>query len=174
VALEASGTDVELYEQAVELGEVGAGIGLWANALRALETFGMSEKVLSLSGRPVGTGVRRPDGQWLMRLPKETMESRWRGGFISVHRAELHALLVAQLDPATVHLGARCAGFEQENGRVRVQFDNGDEVETDVLIGADGVHSVVRAGLTGPARLRYRGYVNWRGVTPPGSVPLVP
>jgi 2-polyprenyl-6-methoxyphenol hydroxylase-like FAD-dependent oxidoreductase len=173
IALTASGMDVELYEQASELREVGAGVGLWANALRALEPFGMSEKVLSLSRGPVGTGVRRPDGQWLMRLPRDVMESRWGGAFVSVHRAELHALLVAGLNPATVHLGARCAGFEQENGRVLVRFDNGDEIETDVLVGADGVHSVVRAGLSGPARLRYRGYTNWRGVTPPGSVPPI-
>jgi 2-polyprenyl-6-methoxyphenol hydroxylase-like FAD-dependent oxidoreductase len=101
------------------------------------------------------------------------MESRWGGGFISVHRAELHALLVGELDPATVHLGARCTGFEQGNGTVQVRFDNGDKIETDVLVGADGVHSIVRAGLSGPARLRYRGYTNWRGVTPAGSVPLV-
>jgi 2-polyprenyl-6-methoxyphenol hydroxylase-like FAD-dependent oxidoreductase len=115
-ALAASGMDVQLYEQASEICEVGAGVGLWANALRALETFGMSEKVLSLSGGPVGTGVRRPDGQWLLRLPKDVMESRWGSGFISVHRAELHALLVAELDPTTIHLGARCNGFQQVNG----------------------------------------------------------
>ena len=92
---------------------------------------------------------------------------------MSVHRAELHALLVAALDPATIHLGARCTGFDQVNGKVRVRFDNGEEVETDVLIGADGVHSTVRAGLSNPARLCYRGYCDWRGITPAGSVPLV-
>lgn len=173
LALKESGMDVQIYEQAPALGEVGAGVGLWANALRALRALGIYEEVLSLSGGPIGTGVRRPDGQWLLHLPREIMESRWGAAFISVHRAELHALLVAGLDPATVHLGAHCAGFEQKNGTVQVWFDNGNQVETDVLVGADGVHSVVRSGLSGPARLRYRGYTNWRGVTPPGSVPLV-
>ncbi len=173
VALTAPNVDVEVYEQAPELTEVGAGVGLWANALRALETLGLSDDVLSLSGGPVGTGVRRPDGQWLLRLPREVMEARWGGGFVSVHRAELHALLVAELDPATIHLDARCTGFAQKNGKVQVRFDHGEEIEADVLVGADGVHSVVRAGLSGPAPLRYRGYSNWRGVTPAGSVPLV-
>ncbi len=173
VALNASDVDVEVYEQAPALAEVGAGVGLWANALRALDTFGLAEKVISLSGGPIGTGVRRPDGEWLLRIPRDVMESRWGGGFVSVHRAELHALLVAALDPATIHLGARCTGFHQVNGRVRVWFANGEEVETDVLIGADGVHSAVRAGLSHPAHLRYRGYCNWRGVTPAGSVPMV-
>ena len=55
-----------------------------------------------------------------------------------------------------------------------VRFDNGVQIETDVLVGADGVHSVVRAGLSSRARLRYRGYTNWRGVTLAGSVPLSP
>jgi len=165
--------DVQIYEQAPVLGEVGAGVGLWANALRALRSLGISDDVMLLSGGPIGTGVRSPDGRWLLRLPREVMEARWGAGFISVHRAELHALLVAGLDPATIHLGARCTGFEEKHGTVQVQFDSDNEVETDVLIGADGVHSMVRAGLWGPARLRYRGYTNWRGVTPPGSVPQV-
>jgi 2-polyprenyl-6-methoxyphenol hydroxylase-like FAD-dependent oxidoreductase len=173
IALDAYGADVQVYEQAPELGEVGAGVGLWANALRALESLGISEKVLRLSGGPIGTGVRRPDGQWLLRLPREVMESRWGAAFVSVHRAELHALLAAQLDTATVHLGARCTGFAQTGGTVQVRFENGDEIEADVLVGADGVHSVVRAQLSKPARLRYRGYTNWRGVTPPGSVPTL-
>jgi 2-polyprenyl-6-methoxyphenol hydroxylase-like FAD-dependent oxidoreductase len=101
------------------------------------------------------------------------MQARWGGGFVSVHRAELHAALVAGLDPATIRLGSRCTGFEQKRNKVHVRFDDGHEIESDVLVGADGVHSVVRAGLADAAPLRYRGYTNWRGVTPPGSVPLV-
>ena len=173
VALKASDIEVEVYEQAPELAEVGAGVGLWPNALRAIDTFGMSDGVHALSGGPVGTGVRRPDGEWLLRIPRHVMESQWGGGFIAVHRAELHALLVAELDPATIHLGARCAGVEQGNAGVRVWFDNGEATEADLLIGADGVHSTVRAAMARPARLRYRGYTNWRGITPAGSVPLV-
>jgi 2-polyprenyl-6-methoxyphenol hydroxylase-like FAD-dependent oxidoreductase len=63
IALRSSGMDVHVYEQAPELGEVGAGVGLWPNAFRALERLGLIEKVLAISAGPIGTGVRRPDGQ---------------------------------------------------------------------------------------------------------------
>ena len=173
IALKSAGIEAQVYEQADRLGEIGAGVGLWPNALRALEPLGLAAAVLSLSGGPIGSALRRPDGRYLLRQPAEVVKARWGAGFVSVHRAELHALLAATLDPATIHLGARCTGFTQTAGTVRVHFDGGNQVETDVLVGADGVHSVIRSQVAGPARLRYRGYANWRGVTTPGSVPLI-
>jgi 2-polyprenyl-6-methoxyphenol hydroxylase-like FAD-dependent oxidoreductase len=176
IALTRAGFDVAVYEQAAELGEVGAGMGLWPNALRVLARLGLGEDVLSLAGGGVGIGLRRADGRWLMRQSAQEMQNRWAAPFACVHRAELHALLVKRLDPTTVHLGARCSGFEQRDGIVALRFEGrGDhvDVQADVLVGADGVHSVVRAELSGPARLRYRGYTNWRGTTAPGSVPPV-
>ncbi len=173
VALAQAGISADVYEQAPELGEVGAGMGLWPNAMRAFGTLGLAESVLSLAGGPIGLGLRHPDGRWHMRQSTEEVQARWGGAFTCVHRAELHALLVGSLDHATIHLGARCTGFEQHGGGVRVHLDGAGDVQADVLIGADGVHSVVRSRLSGPARLRYRGYTNWRGATRPGSVPLV-
>lgn len=173
VGLARAGISADVYEQAPELGEVGAGMGLWPNAMRAFGTLGLAEGVLSLAGGPIGLGLRRPDGRWHMRQSAEEVQARWGAAFACVHRAELHALLVDSLDHATIHLGARCTGFEQHGGGVRVHFDGARDVEADVLVGADGVHSVVRSRLSSPARLRYRGYANWRGATWPGSVPLV-
>jgi len=173
VALARAGISADVYEQAPELAEVGAGMGLWPNAMRAFGTLGLAEAVLSLAGGPIGLGLRRPDGRWQMRRSADEVQARWGAAFACVHRAELHALLVNSLDHATIHLGARCTGFDQHDGGVRVHFDGAPDVQADVLVGADGVHSVVRSALSSPARLRYRGYTNWRGTTRPGSVALV-
>ena len=173
VALARAGIGADVYEQAPELAEVGAGMGLWPNAMRAFGTLGLAEAVLSLAGGPIGLGLRRPDGRWQMRRSADEVQARWGAAFACVHRAELHALLVNSLDHATIHLGARCTGFDQHDGGVRVHFDGAPDVQADVLVGADGVHSVVRSALSSPARLRYRGYTNWRGTTRPGSVALV-
>ena len=161
-----------IYEQAPELKEVGAGVTLWANAFRALASIGLAGEVLQLAGGFTGGGVKRRDGTWLMHQRKDIMLDRWGSGLASMHRAELQQLLAAEIDPATIHLGARCTGFRYIAGGVAARFEDGREVPADVLVGADGVHSVVRGQLFGEAPLRYRGYTAIRGITPAGSVPL--
>ena len=172
VALARRGLAAEVYEQAPELKEVGAGLGLWANALWALEPIGLAGEVVRLGERVARQGVKRPGGTWLMCYPEEALEKRWGAGFAAVQRADLQRLLASQLDPAAIHLGARCTGFQDTPEAVTVHFADGREVKADVLIGADGVHSAVRARLLGPAPLRYRGYTGVRSLTPAGSVPL--
>jgi 2-polyprenyl-6-methoxyphenol hydroxylase-like FAD-dependent oxidoreductase len=172
VALARKGLAAEVYEQAPVLEEVGAGVGLWPNAMVALEPIGLAGKVAQLGLKVAGQGVNRSDGTRLMWLPSEVMEKRWGTGLVLVHRAELQQLLAAEIDPATIHLGARCTGLVADGRAVVARFADGGEVAAGVLVGADGVHSVVRATLFGPASLRYRGYTCVRSVTPAGSVPL--
>jgi 2-polyprenyl-6-methoxyphenol hydroxylase-like FAD-dependent oxidoreductase len=172
VALARQGLAAEVYEQAPVLEEAGAGVGLWPNAMAALEAIGLSGKVSRLAVTIARQGLRRSDGTWLMSIPWELMVERWGAGVTLVHRAELQQLLAAELDPSAIHLGARCTGVEDGNQGVTVRFADGREVQADVLVGADGVHSVVQAALFGSAPLRYRGYMTVRGITAAGSVPL--
>jgi 2-polyprenyl-6-methoxyphenol hydroxylase-like FAD-dependent oxidoreductase len=172
IALARQGLAVEVYEQAPALKEVGAGVGIWPNAMAALEQIGLADQVARLGARIDQQGLMRPDGRWLLRLPAELMTQRWGAGFVAVHRAELQQLLAAELGPETIHLGARCIGFQDNGSGVTARFADGREVQADVLIGADGVHSAVRAALFGPAPVRYRGYTAVRSLTPAGSVPL--
>ncbi len=172
IALARQGLAVEVYEQAPALKEVGAGVGLWPNAMAAFERIGLADRVARLAARVDRQGLTHPDGSWLLCLPAELMARRWGAGFVVVHRAELQQLLAAELDPAVIHLGARCIGFQDDGRGVTARFADGREVRADVLVGADGVHSAIRAALFGPAPLRYRGYTAVRSLTPPGSVPL--
>jgi 2-polyprenyl-6-methoxyphenol hydroxylase-like FAD-dependent oxidoreductase len=172
VAMARKGLDAEIYEQASELKEVGAGVGLWGNAFRALRAIGLADEVVRLAGEPAGSGVKRPDGAWLLYQPYEIMQKRWGAGFASVHRAELHRLLADQLDPSAIHLDARCTGISEAGNVVQARFADGREVEADILVGADGAHSVVRPTLLGPSPIRYRGYTTVGALTPAGSVPL--
>ena len=172
IALRRGGIDVAVYEQARELREVGAGVGLWPNALRALEPLGLAAGVLELAGGTIGTGLKRPDGRWILRQPKEVVEKRWGSGLVAVHRAELQSLLASSLGSDAIHLDCRCTGFTAIDPGVIVHFENGRDVGVDALVGADGIHSIVREQLFGPSPPRYRGYVAWRGATPASSVPF--
>jgi 2-polyprenyl-6-methoxyphenol hydroxylase-like FAD-dependent oxidoreductase len=172
VALARRGLAAEVYEQAPVLEEIGAGVGLWSNALAALESIGLSGKVTQLAVQVARQGIRRSDGAWLMCIPAEVMTARWGAGLVLVHRAELQQLLAAELDPEVIHLGARCTEVEANGDSAIARFADGREVQADVLVGADGVHSVVRAALFGPGSLRHRGYTCVRSITPAGSVPL--
>jgi 2-polyprenyl-6-methoxyphenol hydroxylase-like FAD-dependent oxidoreductase len=139
--------------------------------LTALAPIGLAGKVAQLAVKLAGQGIKRPDGGWLLYIPGEVMAQRWGAGFVLVHRAELQQLLAAELGPSVIHLGARCTGFEDSGQAVTAHFADGRKVQADVLVGADGVHSAVRAQLFGPAALRYRGYTAVRSITPAGSVP---
>jgi 2-polyprenyl-6-methoxyphenol hydroxylase-like FAD-dependent oxidoreductase len=172
VALARQGLTAEIYEQAPALEEVGAGVGLWPNAIAALEPLGLSAKVTQLAIEVAGQGIRRSDGSRVMWLPADVMAKRWGTGLTLVHRAELQQLLAAEVDPAAIHLNARCTGVVTDGPGVVARFADGREVPADVVVGADGVHSVVRAAVFGPASLRYRGYTCVRGITPAGSVAL--
>ncbi len=96
IAFARRGVAAEVYEQAPVLAEVGAGVGLWPNAMRALEPIGLAGKVAQLAVTVAGQGLKRPDGTWLTCIPGELMAQRWGAGFVLVHRAELQQLLVAE------------------------------------------------------------------------------
>lgn len=89
---------------------------------------------------------------------------------IALHRARLHETLLAAVGSGVVRTGVRVARYEQQDGHVTVVCDDGERLDTDLLVGADGLHSVVRAQLVGDGAPRYAGYTSWRGVTPAGTV----
>jgi len=163
IALRRAGAEVDVYEQAAELREVGAGIGLAANALRALRLLGLADELQAEGTRSVQAGLRRPDGGVLMSIPADEL---WRemGTVAVVHRAELLALLSRHVEPSRIHLGKRCVGISQDSKGVTAQFDTGDIARADGMIAADGLRSIVRSQLFGKVALRYAGYTAWRTI----------
>lgn len=163
IALRQAGIEVEIYEQAGALQEVGAGLSLWANAVHALDRLGLGDAVRSLSATYGVAGLRTWDGRPLT-TPSGELEKRLGLLVVVVHRAELLDVLVRACDPARVHLGARFDRFAQDDARVTAVFASGNRAHGDVLVGADGLNSVVRTQLHGPQPPRYSGYTAWRGV----------
>jgi 2-polyprenyl-6-methoxyphenol hydroxylase-like FAD-dependent oxidoreductase len=169
LALRRVGVGVTVYERAPGLTEVGAGISLWANALRALDHIGAGPAVRAVSLPIQQSEFRVRDGYRVAAsYPTAAFEQRFGvAPFVAmVHRAELVAALAGCLPAGVARYGFECVGVEPGRERAVVRFKDGHADEADVVIGADGIRSAVRASLFGPKEPRYAGYTCWRGVCP--------
>ncbi|MGH8699894.1 MAG: FAD-dependent monooxygenase [Burkholderiales bacterium] len=167
LALLKRGFDVDVYEQAHEQREVGAGVQLSANGIRVLHELGVHEALRALACEATGKEVRLWNSGQTWKLFDLGAESVERYGFpyYLVYRPDLLAVLaegVRREKPDAIHLNATCMGCEQSARSVVLRFEGG-EARGDVLIGADGVHSRIREALFGPDRPRFTGFVSWRG-----------
>jgi salicylate hydroxylase len=166
------GHQVRIYEQAAQLGEAGAGIQISANAMKVLDHLGLRDALAAVSVRPKAFEFRRFDsGEQLHRLPLgEQHEQRHGAPYFQIHRGDLHAALQAVVqgaDSQAIHLGARLHSFIDNDAGVRLQFDSGQpEVHADLLIGADGIKSVVRKQIVGDDQPVFTGQVAWRCTVP--------
>ena len=173
IALGRVGAEVVVFERARELKEVGAGLLLAANAQKAFGKLGLQEAVGRL-GTPASAGeIRSWRGEVLASVSITELEGRVGAASAAVHRADLQALLARELGAGPLRLGSGCAGFEQDERGVTVSLADGREERADLLVGADGLRSTVRASLFGPEEPRYAGYTSWRAVARP-DVELLP
>ena len=176
LALLRNGIDVEVYEQASELKEVGAGVQLAANGTRVLYALGIGDELKALSCEAQGKEIRhwQTGETWkLFDLGPASIE-RYGFPYFTVYRPDLLEVLaraVRRAKPDAIHLGARCAGFTQDDASVTLQLENGAAVRGDALIGADGVHSRIRQTVLGPDRPEFTGTIAWRGVVPMERLP---
>ena len=172
-ALLQRGFDVTVYEQAGELGEIGAGVQLSPNAVKVLRALGVENEALATSFEPERHVIRSwRSGRVLSatRL-KGALRDAYGAGYYGFHRADLHKVLQRAVPAERVRLGVKCTGVRIHAGGAVLGFEDGSERASDVVIGADGVHSVVRAAVLGPESPRFTGNVCWRGLVPADAMP---
>lgn len=169
VALQAGGASVTVFERGRRARQ-GVALLVWGNAMKALASLGVADALLELGAPIEHTHVRGTDGQLLSSLPVGEWNKRPGLPTIAVRRGDLVATLAAHARPGTLREGAELVSFAQDRGRVHARFADGGDETLDVLIGADGFGSRVRAQLLGdmPARLlNQQASVGWVA-TPPG------
>ena len=177
LSLARRGIAVEVHEQAQALREVGAGVQVSPNGVRVLAALGVAARVAAVSSETRGKEMRLWNTGQAWSPFDVLADSVGTYGFpyFTVYRPDLLAVLeaaVREAAPGAIHLGRRAEGFDVlPEGRVRLRFADGGVAEGDVLVGADGIHSVVRRGLWGEAAARFTGLMAWRGVIPMERLP---
>ena len=168
LALERRGIAAVLFEQAEAFRQVGAGIQTSANAMRVLRALDLSDALARVAVYPEARDYRAWDtGERLFWTPLGARaEARFGAPYYHLHRADLLDVLLSGLGATQVHLNARVDGFAQDANGVTVTLADGRTFAGDVLIGADGIHSLLRARLFGAEHPRFTGNVAWRGLVP--------
>lgn len=171
LALQQAGFEFGVYEQAPALLDVGAAIAIWPNAMRVLERVDMAEKVLEKAG--VMREIRWLDQNGRLINRVSISETTASSPAVALHRADLQNTLLHALPPSSIHLGHSLVDYTQRGDKVIANFANGQSTEADFLIGADGIHSRVRAQFINDGEPVFRGYTVWRGISPavPATVP---
>ena len=168
ISLLHAGVDVQVYERARTISEIGAGIAVSPNATRILDRLGLRQALESTGVKTLAWHDRRwNDGRTLMRTPLAgVMETAFGFPLYHMRRADLIDALLGALPQGLVHTGHTLKTFVGHEDHVEAEFENGGQIRVDALVGADGIHSVVRETLFGPEQPRFTGCVAYRGLVP--------
>lgn len=163
-----AGLDVHVFEQAREFREVGAGIQVSPNASRILHGLGLADALSRMGVKPQAWHQRRwEDGRTLLRTPiAGAMEEAFGAPHYQMHRADVLNTLLDAIPGDRLHVGHALASFEDQGSQIVAQFQNGVTFRSDLLVGADGIHSTVRSQMFGAARPHFTGCACYRGLVP--------
>ncbi|BAY76492.1 monooxygenase FAD-binding protein [Nostoc linckia NIES-25] len=165
IALQSQGIDVQVYEKAQEFRPAGTGLGLAPNGLNFLDAIapGIVETLKS-SGCEVNHTVLKNIHKETIRTSQTKYLEQYGQPLLTVWWYRLQQVLASRLPSDIIHLNHRCIGFDQDENGVKIHFDGQKSIDADLLIGADGVNSVIRKTLFGEGKPNYIGSMCWRAV----------
>ncbi len=166
IALQNMGCRVEIYESVKEIKPVGAAISIWPNGVKCLNFIGLKQQIKALGGNMAAMAYRDyRTGETLTQFSLRPLVERVGEYPYPVARAELQSLLMDAFGRQRIYLGKRVMKLEDDGRQVTAWFEDGSSASGDLLIGADGAHSVARGYVLGyTVERRYAGYVNWNGL----------
>jgi len=164
IALQQQGITALVYEAASDLKPIGKGIWMPTNAMLALQRLALDRAMLQ-KGVPLDRLELRDSAAGMLSvIDLSQMRATFGHTTVAIRRADVHQALIERIRPATLHLGKQCIGFSLRDDRVTAHFADGTTATGDLLVGADGINSVIRQTLFPNAQLRYSGQSCYRGI----------
>jgi salicylate hydroxylase len=171
-ALRTFGMAPDVFEAAPALGEIGAAVNASPQAVKALRAIGVGDEVAAVGYSSPGIYTRNMQtGEFVEFNDRIKASARYGAPYYTFHRADLLDALARKLDHGAIHLGHRLIGIEERGEHTSLAFANGARVEAEIVIGADGVRSVIRHALYGDDTPTYTGQMVWRALLNGSDVP---
>lgn len=165
IAMRQAGYEIEIYEKTTKLRPAGAGISLWSNGIKVLNKLGLGKEVAAIGGEMNRMEYRNDRGEVLNHVNLMPLVEQVGQRPYPVSRTDLQQMMLTAFGEADINMGMRCVEVKQDANSATAIFEDGTTATGDVIIGADGIHSVVREYLGGgKVEPRYAGYVNWNGI----------
>jgi FAD-dependent urate hydroxylase len=165
LALRQAGSGVEVYDRAPVLAPAGAGVSLWSNGVKVLHRLGLGAAIRAIGGPMQHMSYVSMSGEPLTHFSLEPLIRAVGQRPYPVARTDLQRTLLDAVGAEHVTLGASCVGVEQDASRATAVFANGHRASGDLVVGADGTHSIIRGVVLGErVERRYVGYVNFNGL----------
>jgi len=167
-ALQRVGIEVDVYEQAEQFARLGAGIQVGCNAMKVLRTLGLEQRMRQQSFYPRSWNNRdwRTGEVKFDMIFGESAEQKFGAPYLLAHRGDLHAALASAVPAGCIRLGHKLIGLDETRERIKLTFANGTIATADAVVGADGVHSIVRDILFGASSVNFTGRIAYRTTYP--------
>lgn len=165
IALEQKGIKTRIFEQTKELMPVGAGIILASNAMQVYEKFGLRKEIEDQGNYVSAICITKANLRPISKVDLTYFEKKHRVKNVAIHRGALQKILVNALKSSEIHLNHRLSSIESNTEGNLLTFENGEQIQSSVLIGADGINSIVRKKMFSAKELRNAEQICWRGVT---------
>ncbi|MBE3639582.1 FAD-dependent monooxygenase [Mangrovicoccus algicola] len=161
-----AGFSVHSFEQAPEFTRLGAGIHIGPNVMKIFRHLGLEETLAKIGSHPSHWFSRDgKTGEYLSEIPLGEFALKEYGApYITIHRGDMHAVQIEALDSRRVHFGHRLTDIEERDSDVLLSFDNGKKVAAKLVIGADGINSMIREKLLGVEKPRFSGWIGHRAL----------
>ena len=159
------GLDYILLEQSSEIKEVGSGITLWSNGVNGLKELGIFDEFTRKAYHAESVSIQNSKGKKLGSIDFSDFTQKFSSSASTIHRADLIEILLNKIPPDKIFLNSKVCSFCEDSQGIKVCLDSGKTIKADILIGADGIHSVIRKHLGDDRQPEYAGYTCWRGIT---------